>query len=208
MTLEGRGLTCVRSDRLVFADLDFALDEGGALIVRGPNGSGKTSLLRIVAGLLKLASGALLREDVPLAEDWPAHHASLHYVGHLDAVKSAFTAAENLAFWAALEGRRSNGEEALARFGLGHLAQVPARLLSAGQRRRLVLSRLIASPASLWLLDEPTTALDEDAVATLKEIAAEHRAKGGMVMAASHAELGLEGAAVLTLGGDRPGGAA
>ncbi len=208
MTLEGRGLVCVRSERLVFGDLGFRLAEGEALIVRGPNGSGKTSLLRIVAGLLRPAAGTLSRDGAALAEDWPAHHRELHYVGHLDAVKPAFTVAENLAFWAALKGRGGAEDEALARFGLKSLAQAPARFLSAGQRRRLALGRLVTAPASLWLLDEPTTGLDEEATATLEDIAAEHRARGGMVMAASHAELGLEGAAVLTLGRGEAGAAA
>ena len=202
MTLEGRGLSCVRSNRVVFTELGFTLAPGGALIVRGPNGSGKTSLLRIVAGFLMPADGALLWDGRPLKDDWAAYRAALHYVGHTDAVKAALTVAENLAFWAAFRGNSGGEGGALARFGLGHLAEVPARLLSAGQRRRLALAQIIASPATLWLLDEPTAVLDDEATATLNQVISEHRAEGGMAMVASHAGLALDGAAALTLGGD------
>ncbi len=201
MSLEGRGLACVRSERTVFAGLGFALEPGGALIVRGANASGKTSLLRVVAGLLRAAAGGLFWDGAAVAEEPEAHRARLHYVGHLDAVKSALTVAENLAFWAALAGRAGHEKGALARFGLAHLADVPAGLLSAGQRRRLALARVLATPAVLWLLDEPTVALDDEAVATLLASVAEHRAAGGMVMMATHAALDLEGGATIELSG-------
>ena len=202
MTLEVRNLDCVRSEREVFSGLSFALRPGEALVLRGANGSGKTSLLRIVAGLLKPAGGALLWDGVAVGEDPGAYRARLCYVGHLDALKPALTVAENLAFWAALGGRPGGEGAALERFGLGHLAEIPARLLSAGQRRRLGLARIIASPATLWLLDEPTVSLDEQSVGILIEVMDEHRAEGGMVMAATHVDIGLAAAALLNLSED------
>lgn len=203
MTLEGRGLECVRSDRVVFSDLDFQIASGGALVLRGPNGSGKTSLLRLIAGLLRPAAGGFFWEGAPIAEAPEDHRARLHYVGHSDALKSAFTVAENLAFWAGLRGNAGGEGAALERFGLGGLADFPAGLLSAGQRRRLALARLAASAAPLWLLDEPTVALDREASAALFELIAGHRQGGGMVIAATHVELPLPEAQALELGGSK-----
>lgn len=198
---EGRDLICVRSERTVFAGLGFRLGPGGALVVRGPNGSGKSSLLRLAAGLLQPADGGLYWDGAPVAEAPEDHRARLCYLGHLDALKSAFTVAENLAFWAELHGRSGEAGAALARFGLARLAEVPVRLLSAGQRRRLSLARVLVSPAVLWLLDEPTVALDDESTRTLAGVIGEHRQGGGMVMAASHAELGLAAVSTLDLGG-------
>ena len=203
MTLEARDLVCVRSEREVFSGLNFAVGPGQALVLRGANGSGKTSLLRMVAGFLEPAAGGFEWQGVAVSEDPGAHRARLHYVGHLDALKPALTVAENLAFWAALGGRPGGEGAALARFGLGHLGDIPARLLSAGQRRRLALARVIAAPATLWLLDEPTVSLDDEAIAVLVEVISEHRAEGGMVMVATHVDIGLEAAAVLNLSAAR-----
>jgi heme exporter protein A len=201
MTLEGRGLECVRSDRVVFSDLDFRIAPGSVLILRGPNGSGKTSLLRLIAGLLRPAAGGFFWDGAPVTEAPEDHRARLHYVGHADALKPAFTVAENLAFWAGLRGNPGGEVAALARFGLAKLADFPAGLLSAGQRRRLALARLAASAAPLWLLDEPTVALDSEASAALFELIAGHREGGGMAIAATHVELPLAGAQILELGG-------
>lgn len=198
----GAELTCVRGERTVFAGLNFALGPGGALVLRGPNGSGKSSLLRLMAGLLKPAAGAITWDTETVGRDPEAHHRRLHYVGHLDGLKSALTVAENLAFWAGLakaSGGSGEVKAALARFGLDHLTEVPARLLSAGQRRRLALARAVATPAPLWLLDEPTVALDADSVAALERALGEHRAGGGMVVAATHAKLDLGKVAELDL---------
>ncbi|MGF1610653.1 MAG: heme ABC exporter ATP-binding protein CcmA [Kiloniellales bacterium] len=189
---EGRGLTCIRSERLVFAGLDFALPPGGALLLTGPNGSGKSSLLRLMAGLLPPAAGALLWDGRPITEDPEAHRARLHYLSHLDAVKPVLTARENLAFWAALHGGEAgNADAALERLGLAPLAELPGRLLSAGQKRRLALARVAAAPAGLWLLDEPTVALDQDSIARFTALLAEHRKGGGRVVAATHIALDL-----------------
>jgi len=194
----GRGLACWRGERPVFERLDFDLPSGGALILRGPNGSGKSSLLRLMAGLGPAAAGALLWDGVPVAEDPGAHRARLHFVGHADALKAALTVAETLTFWA---GMRGGGDlpAALARFRLRPLADLPCRFLSAGQRRRLALARLVGSPAALWLLDEPLTGLDEESVADLHAAIAAHRKEGGAVALSTHAPLALEGAATLAL---------
>lgn len=197
----GEGLACRRGERLVFAGLGFALAPGDALVLTGRNGSGKTSLLRLAAGLTPPAAGRLLWHDGPVREEPQRHRARLHYVGHLDAVKPALTVIENLRGWAALHG----GGDAAARpaldaFGLGMLADAPARYLSAGQRRRLGLSRLLASEAPLWLLDEPTVALDRESVAAVHQALARHRGTGGMAMIATNVELGIGGARSLAVG--------
>lgn len=188
---EGRSLQCRRGGRDVFAGLDFALPAGGALLLTGPNGSGKSSLLRLMAGLLRPAAGALLWDGRPVAEETEAHAARLHYLGHLDAVKPVLTVAENLQFWAALRGGATAVDRALEVFALTDLAAVPGRLLSAGQRRRLALARLIAAPAELWLLDEPSVGLDHASVGRLAAAIAAHRAGGGRVVVATHTALDL-----------------
>lgn len=205
--ISGEELACLRGDRLLFRDLTFAVPAGGAVLLTGPNGSGKTSFLRVVAGLLNPSHGVLRFRGEPVEEDPEAFHAALHYVGHRDAVKPMLTVAENLTFWSRLRGGGGRGRvgEALGGFGLDHLADLPARFLSAGQKRRLGLARLLAAPAQLWLLDEPTVSLDRDSVAALEAMIAEHRAGGGAVMAATHIDLGLDGAGMLAFGPGRHG---
>ncbi len=204
--IEGRGLVCVRGERTVFAGVDFAVAPGGALKLTGPNGSGKSSLLRLVAGLLRPAAGMISWDGAAVDDDADAHRARLRFVGHLDAVKPALTVAENLAFWAGLLGggheANKTVDQALERLGIGNLANVPAQLLSAGQRRRLALARIVAAPAPLWLLDEPTVTLDEESVATVESLIADHRAAGGLVVVATHAGIGIPGTDVLRLGED------
>lgn len=208
MTLfEGRDLTCVRGEREVFVGLDFALPEGGALLLRGPNGSGKSSLLRLMAGLLAPARGALAWGDRPVSADPEGHRARLRYLGHQDAVKSDLSAAENLAFWSATHGHSRDGvAAALDRVGLVRLADVPVRLFSAGQRRRLALARLFLAPAELWLLDEPTVGLDEDSVVRLQDGLDGQRRDGGRVVIATHTALDLPGADRLDLTAFAPAG--
>jgi heme exporter protein A len=207
--LIGEDLACRRGERMVFAGLSFRLLPGGALLLTGANGSGKSSLLRLVAGLLTPAAGSLLWGTIRIADDVASHHTRLHYVGHLDALKPAMTPRESLAFWAALRGlRRSSATtaiaEALSAFDIETIADWPCRWLSAGQRRRVALARLLAVPAPLWLLDEPTTALDTDSQARLEQAITAHRAAGGMVMIATHAPIGLDAAASLALDGYAP----
>lgn len=195
--LEARELACLRGERVVFAGLSFALDAGGALLLTGANGAGKSSLLRLLAGLLAPAEGALLWQGEDALADRAAHARRLRYVGHGDALKPALTARENLGFFARLHG--GEVDAALDALGLSALAELPARVLSAGQKRRLGLARLALAPAPLWLLDEPTTGLDAASVERLGALLARHRAAGGMVAAATHLPVPLPGAAELRL---------
>jgi heme exporter protein A len=204
--LVAEGLACRRGDRAVFGGLDCRLPAGGALVLTGSNGSGKSSLLRLFATLLTPAAGRLIWAGVPLAQDASRYRALVHYVGHLDATKPALTAREMLGFWVALRGRAAPAIDAaraidagLAAFGLGAIADRPCAWLSAGQRRRLALARLVATPAPIWLLDEPTAALDSDGEARLTVLIAEHRAAGGRVAMAAHQPVALSGAAVIIL---------
>lgn len=198
----GKGLTCVRGERQVFRGLNYALEDGGALVLVGPNGSGKSSLLRLMAGLLRPFEGQLVWAEATISDDPDAHNARLHYVGHLDAVKPVLNVIENVLFWAELrQGKQGFGvDQALEAFGVGHLGEVPGRYLSAGQKRRVNLSRLLAAPAPLWLLDEPTTALDAQAIERLASIIAKHRKGGGMVVVSTHTPMDLPGAETLDLG--------
>jgi heme exporter protein A len=191
----GHDLACRRGERLVFTGLSFRLAAGGALLLRGPNGSGKSSLLRCMAGLLAPIAGTQTWNDRPIALDVDAHRARLRYVGHQDAVKPALTVLENLVLWQQLHGLHVAVAigRALAGLGIDRLAELPARLLSAGQRRRVALARLLAAPAPLWLLDEPTTALDDDGVARFARMVADHRAGGGLVVMSSHGDPGVAG---------------
>jgi heme exporter protein A len=191
----GEALTCLRGERLVFEKLSFRARPGEALLLTGPNGSGKSSLLRLMAGLLPPAAGRLLWGEDAIADDPEAHRARLHYVGHLDALKPALTVAENLSFYAALRGVPADDaalEHAMEAFRIDRLADTPARFLSQGQRRRTALARLLAAPAPLWLLDEPTLALDDAALAALAAVLISHLAAGGHVIAATHASIAVK----------------
>ena len=198
--LVAEGLACRRGERLVFAGVDCRLPAGGALVLTGSNGSGKSSLLRLLATLLTPASGRVLWGDEPVARDAARYRAAIHYVGHLDASKPALTPREMLGFWAALRGSAAPAiDTALGRFGLGAVADFPCRWLSAGQQRRLALARLVAAPAPIWLLDEPNAALDSDGEARLGTAIAEHRAGGGRVAIATHQPIALSAAAIIAL---------
>ncbi|MGO9136017.1 MAG: heme ABC exporter ATP-binding protein CcmA [Methylovirgula sp.] len=203
MQIEAKSLAVERGGRLIFQDLAFQLAAGEALLVTGPNGAGKSSLLRALAGLLPLAGGRITvdPETAGLAE-------ICHYVGHADALKPSLTVYENLAFWTAMLRRGAAGagdaaariETALARLGLARIADLPCAYLSAGQKRRAALARLIAAERPLWLLDEPATALDVASQATLAELMRAHLAEGGMIIAATHAPLAIP-SRELALGG-------
>lgn len=208
--LSARALACRRGDRLVFAGLDLALGAEDALLLVGPNGSGKSSLLRLLAGLLRPERGEVLWAGAPVADDPAAHRARLRFLGHLDAVKPALAVAETLRLWARLLGTGGRGEidAALSAFALESLADAPCRFLSAGQKRRVALAArlLAAGPAPLWLLDEPTTALDRASVGALEAAIAAHRAAGGIVVLSTHTTIALPDARTLDLGGlDRSG---
>ncbi|OEJ69687.1 heme ABC exporter ATP-binding protein CcmA [Magnetovibrio blakemorei] len=196
----GDNLVCVRSERTVFRGLTFTVPAGGALTLVGPNGSGKSSLLRMMAGLLQPASGSMTWDGEDALNDMDVHGARLHYVGHHDAVKPVLTAAENIGFWARLRGGGDDTiQGALDVFDIKHLYDVPGRFLSAGQKRRVNLARIIAAPAPLWLLDEPTTALDKATIKRLEAAIQRHRDGGGMVVLSTHADVDTPGSQTLNL---------
>jgi heme exporter protein A len=193
-------LACRRGERLVFHGLSCMLPPGGALVLTGANGSGKSSLLRLLATLLTPDAGRVMWRGAPVSADLAGYRADLHYVGHLDAIKPALGVRETLAFWAGMRGVAAPWlDAALITFGLAALADWPCRWLSAGQRRRLALARLIAVPAPLWLLDEPTAALDTDGEERLAAAIETHRASGGRVVIATHQELPLAEVQMLAL---------
>jgi len=199
--LEVDGLACARGGRTVFERVSFALTAGEALVVTGPNGAGKSTLLAVLAGLIKPARGrvALVGADPEMP---PRAH--VHLVGHLDAIKAAFTVEENLAFWTAwlADAAVPPGRilAALESVGLEGLEELPAAHLSAGQRRRLSLARLIAAPRPVWLLDEPSAALDRASEDRLAVMIHDHRAMGGIVVAATHQPLPIDRPRRLSLG--------
>jgi heme exporter protein A len=196
IVLEAEGLAAFRGERLVFAAVGFAVPAGGALLVTGPNGSGKSTLLRVLAGLCRAEAGRLAWDGADALADLPTHAARLRYLGHQDAVKPGLTVAENLRFWG---GAAAIGT-ALESVGLAALSDLPARMLSAGQKRRLAIARLALAPRPLWLLDEPTLGLDAASIGCFGALVAAQRAQGGMVIAATHLPLPFPDAATLALG--------
>ncbi|MGP0059619.1 MAG: heme ABC exporter ATP-binding protein CcmA [Beijerinckiaceae bacterium] len=215
MHIKARALRVERGGRRIFANLSFSLASGEALLVTGPNGAGKSTLLRALAGLLPLAAGEIaLERSGDLEPPGDLELAVLcHYVGHADALKASLTVVENLAFWSAMLAIAGRAHEprfggaapihldaALARLGLDHIADLPAAYLSAGQKRRAALARLLTVQRPMWLLDEPLTALDAAAQTGLTALIKAHLAAGGMLIAATHAPLEI-GARKLELGG-------
>ena len=196
MPLSIECLTVVRGSKMVIDGLSLRVGAGEAIAVTGPNGAGKTTLLRAIAGFLAPQHGRVQLTLESGADDGPVAD-RCHFIGHLDGIKASLTVAENAQFWAAyLGGCRARQESTgtmLDRVGIGNLAPVTARLLSAGQRRRAALARLLLAPRPLWLLDEPTTSLDADGQAMLGDIASEHLAAGGMIVAATHSPLPFAG---------------
>jgi heme exporter protein A len=192
------GLACIRGGRSVFAGLSFNLVSGQVLLVTGPNGAGKSSLLRLIAGLVRASAGDLTLKggdpDASIGEQ-------AHYLGHQDALKPSLTVAENLSVWARYLGSNRDIGGALDAIGLGGIANLPAGYLSAGQRRPLSLARLIAIDRPLWLLDEPTSSLDAAAQTLLATLMRSHLAGGGIILAATHGPIGLDGGQELRLGG-------
>ncbi|MCP9630584.1 heme ABC exporter ATP-binding protein CcmA [Rhodopseudomonas palustris] len=190
MRLRGLGLRCIRGGREVFDGLGFEVAGGEALALVGHNGAGKTSLLRLIAGLLQPAAGSITLDggeaDTPVAEQ-------AHYLGHRDALKPSLSVTENLSFWREfLGGETTDLAAAIAAVGLGHAAELPAAYLSAGQRRRLSIARLLVVRRPIWLLDEPTSALDVKGQELFVRLMQDHLAGGGMIIAATHLPLGIE----------------
>jgi heme exporter protein A len=184
-SLRFENVTCVRGGRTLFSDVSFSLAAGDALVVSGPNGVGKSSLLRLAAGLLSAEDGRVdVDGRVALADEQTALDAALPLIDALN-------------FWAAIDG--GDPRAALASVALDHLAQVPVRMLSTGQRRRATLARTIAAQAEIWLLDEPANGLDRDAVAMLEGLIAAHRVQGGIAVIAWHQTIAIDGAQALVL---------
>ncbi len=202
MKLKASALACERNGRVVFSGVDFVVKSGELAELRGPNGSGKSSLLRQVAGLVPVSGGGLTLDmgDDDSAGDQPLPQ-RCHYVGHQDALKPSLTVRQNLSFWVMLLGGGDGDvERALAAFGLPALSEVAVQFLSAGQRRRLALARLPACPRPIWLLDEPTTALDQASQHTLANLLTEHLAGGGLALVATHGDSLRKADHVITLG--------
>jgi heme exporter protein A len=196
MRLSASDLACRRGGRDVFAGVNFSVESGEALTVRGRNGAGKSSLLRMIVGLVRVAAGRLdlAGGDVELTIGEQAH-----YLGHLDALKPSLTVGENLRFWSLFFGTAADVRQPLATVGLDALVDLPAAYLYAGQRRRLSIARLLAVKRPVWLLDEPTSTLDSAAQEQLGGIMRAHLADGGIIVAATHGALGLDGAKKLLL---------
>jgi heme exporter protein A len=199
-----------RGGEILFSGIDLALAPSQALIVTGPNGAGKSTLLRCIAGLLPLESGSV---HLDTGEDWPSVVSACHYLGHLNGMKTALSVEENLGFWSSFLGRedtrRAAGtagagtavDTALARVGLGGIGHLPYGYLSTGQKRRAAIARLLLSRRPVWLLDEPTAGLDAASSEMFAGLMKQHLAAGGIIIAATHQALGLEGARELRLGG-------
>ena len=201
MRLSGSDLACRRGGRDVFAGVNFSVASGEALTITGRNGAGKSSLLRMVIGLVRVAHGRIALDggdpELNVAEQ-------AHYLGHQDALKPSLSVAENLRFWSRYLGEGAADIDApLAAVGLETLADLSAAYLSAGQRRRLSIARVLAVKRPIWLLDEPTSALDAAAQERLSEFMRAHIAGGGLILAATHSVLGLPGGQEMRLGGGR-----
>jgi heme exporter protein A len=202
LMLEARALTCIRGERQLFQNLNLTVTAGECLHVRGENGVGKTSLLRLLTGLSKPEAGEVFWNHQSIARDPSIYHRELLFLGHRDALKEDLTALENLQLYAVLDDIHLPGDKALAalwRFGLRGRESLPVSCLSAGQKRRVLMARMLTRQAKLWILDEPFNALDIHAVQDLQELIAEHVEQGGLVVLTSHQAVDLSRVRVLDL---------
>jgi len=196
MHLSAENLAARRGEDLIFSNVSFDLQGGDALVLTGPNGSGKSTLLRVVAGLLRQEKGRVLLSGTEGDSDGAPGEAS-HYLGHRNAMKSELTVAENLSFWKAFLGDMVGGtglgtEDAAAAVGLANITHLPFGYLSAGQQRRIAFAKLLVAHRPIWILDEPTAALDTSADQLFTDLISAHQKRGGIVLAATHQPLGLE----------------
>jgi len=200
--LEVNDLTCVRGTRRLFRGLSFMIQPGELIELRGPNGSGKTSLLRILCGLATPAAGQVLWNGLNIRDLKDEYFGDIAYLGHQNAVKDELTAVENLRIASAVSGRplsQTEARDVLAKVGLTQQQNLPARALSAGQRRRLAMTRLLTSQAALWILDEVLTSLDDTAINLSREFITAHLSSGGMAIVATHQDLNLTAPSVRRL---------
>lgn len=198
----GSDLTCLRGERLVFGGLSFSAASGDAIMLRGRNGAGKSSLLRLMAGLLAPRSGTLYWNGENIADDRIAHHGRTQYLGHQDAIKPVLTVRDNLRLWGQLRGVRDLEaaiDRALDALDIHHLASVTGRYLSSGQKRRSALARVLIGQSDLWLLDEPTVGLDRESCAELAQLIASFRKDGGIVIYSTHIDLDVKNPTILDL---------
>ncbi|OBQ95252.1 heme ABC exporter ATP-binding protein CcmA [Mesorhizobium sp. AA23] len=199
MRLIAENLGGERGGETVFSGIEFALDRGEALVVTGPNGAGKSTLLRAIAGLLPPAEGKVKVEGG--GDEFPSVASASHYLGHLNAMKTALSVEENLGFWRAFQGETGlSVGQALETVGLDGLGHLPFGYLSTGQRRRASIAKLLVSPRPVWLLDEPTAGLDKASEERFAGLMRGHCREGGIIVAATHLPLGLEGAKTLRMG--------
>ncbi len=198
MTLVVENLSCIRQERIIFHDVNFSLQPHKALWVKGRNGAGKSSLLRIVAQLLKAAHGQVLWQGKSTSEEPDPFFKSFEYIGHQDALKSSLTPRENLNFWAQYRGTGAVND-AIQSLELLEIADYPVRNLSAGQKKRSNLARLIACPAPLWILDEPISSLDIHYIDLFRNLLQDHLSNGGMALLATHQDLNIAGIDILDL---------
>lgn len=195
--LEASQLACERGERLLFDGISFRLESGGLLRVSGPNGSGKTSLLRIICGLISPLHGRLAWQQNPMIAGNKTS-LNIRYIGHLTGLSEELSARENLAFYTAMARFKAAKtiDDALARLELIQQADLPVRSLSQGQKRRVALARLVLEPTPLWVLDEPFTALDERAIAIVQGLIEEHLAAGNMALISTHQEVPIRARSV------------
>jgi heme exporter protein A len=200
--LSAHDLACERGDRLLFRNLGLELKSGEALMVRGGNGHGKTSLLRILCGLSAPAAGEVRWRNQPIRQSHEQFCREMAYIGHANGIKDDLTPIENLRLAAALGGREmdvSQAAQALAQLGLTRCLNIPARVLSFGQRRRVALAGLMTAGAMLWILDEPLTGLDVHGVAMVEQLIRDHVVAGGLAIMTTHQALALDGVTPKTL---------